>query len=103
VRKYWADAFAKYEIDALIFPTVPHFAATQGPEASGVETFLRYIRNTDPGATAGVPGLSIPAGLGRSRLPVGIEIDGPHWSDRRLLAIGLAVEQVLARTPPPSE
>ena len=55
------------------------------------------FRSTGPGSNAGIPGLSVPAGFGRSGLPVGLEIDGPDDSDDRLLAIGLAMERVLAQ------
>jgi mandelamide amidase len=34
-------------------------------------------------------------------LPVGLELDGPLGSDRRLLAIGVAFEQLLGPLPPP--
>ena len=73
-----------------------------GPEASSLPTFLRFIRNTDPGSNAGTPGLTIPAGLGPSTgLPVGLSLDGPRGSDERLLALGMTIERVLGRTPPP--
>src|SRR5207237_628406 len=49
-----------------------------------------------------VPRLTSPAGLGpTTRLPVGISLDGLPDSDERLLAVGLAIEHVLGRTPPP--
>ena len=66
-----------------------------------VPTFLTYIRNTDPGSNAGIPGLSLPVGLTNAGLPVGLELDGPVNSDRRLLAIGLSPERVFGRLPPP--
>jgi mandelamide amidase len=100
--KIYTDTFQRYGIDALIGPTTPAVAATQGPEASSLPTFLLFIRNTDPGSNAGIPGLTIPAGLGSSSgLPVGISLDGPPGSDQRLLSIGIAIERVLGRTPPP--
>jgi Asp-tRNA(Asn)/Glu-tRNA(Gln) amidotransferase A subunit family amidase len=34
-------------------------------------------------------------------MPVGLSLDGPRGSDARLLALGLAIEKVLGRTPPP--
>ena len=101
--KYYVDTFDKYAIDALLAPTTPSVAVAQGPEASSLETFLRFIRNTDPGSNAGLPGLTIPAGLGPTTgMPVGLSLDGLRDSDERLLAIGIAIEQVLGRTPPPS-
>jgi indoleacetamide hydrolase len=102
--KIFADTFQKYGIDALVGPTTPAVAATQGPEASSLQTFLLFIRNTDPGSNAGIPGLTIPAGLGPTTgLPVGLSLDGPRGSDQRLLAIGMAIERVLGRTPPPKQ
>jgi indoleacetamide hydrolase len=99
---HFADTFRTYGIDALVAPTTPHVAVTQGPSASSLETFLLFIRNTDPGSNAGTPGLTIPAGLGpTTRLPVGLSLDGPRGSDERLLALGMAIEQVLGRTPAP--
>jgi len=100
--KHFADTFARYGVEALVGPTTPAVAVAQGPEASSLPTFLLFIRNTDPGSNAGVPGLTIPAGLGPGTgLPVGLSLDGPRGSDERLLALGLAIEKVLGRTPPP--
>jgi mandelamide amidase len=102
LHRYFADTFQQNGIDALLAPTTPHVAVAQGPEASSLPTFLLFIRNTDPGSNAGIPGLTIPAGLGPSTsLPVGLSLDGPRGSDQRLLAIGMAIEKVLGRTPPP--
>ena len=60
------------------------------------------IRNTDPGSNAGIPGLSLFAGMTKSGLPVGIEIDGPVGSDRALLSLGLAIEALLGTAPSPA-
>jgi mandelamide amidase len=48
---------------------------------------------------AGIPGLSLPVGLTSARLPVGIELDGPAGSDDRLLALGQAIEALVAPMP----
>jgi Asp-tRNA(Asn)/Glu-tRNA(Gln) amidotransferase A subunit family amidase len=103
LQKLYADTFRKNRLDALVFPTVPRVALAAAPEASSPENFGALIQNTDPGSNAGIPGLQVPAGLGAtSGLPVGIEFDGPAGSDRKLLALGLAVEALWGRLPPPN-
>src|SRR5919201_312490 len=100
--QHFIDTFQKYAIEALVAPTTPAVAVVQGPEASSLETFLRFIRNTGPQSKAGLTGLTVPAGLGPTTgLPVGVSLDGPRDTDERLLAIGMAIAQVLGRTPPP--
>jgi Asp-tRNA(Asn)/Glu-tRNA(Gln) amidotransferase A subunit family amidase len=104
LQKLYRDTFKKHRLDALVFPTVPRVALAATPESSSIENFGLLIQNTDPGSNAGIPGLQLPAGLGAtSGLPVGLELDGPAGSDRRLLAVGLAVEGVLGRLPAPAK
>jgi mandelamide amidase len=99
---HFDETFKANGIDALLAPTTPHVAVVQGPPASSLETFLLFIRNSDPGSNAGIPGLTVPAGLGPTTgLPVGLSLDGPRGTDQRLLALGMAIEKVLGRTPPP--
>lgn len=102
LRKLYVDTFTEHRLDALVFPTVPSVAMPANEQSSSFENFLRYIRNTDPGSNAGVPGITVPVALGATtRLPVGIELDGPEGSDRRLVSIGLALEKLFGRLPPP--
>ncbi|HEY1225826.1 MAG TPA: indoleacetamide hydrolase [Ramlibacter sp.] len=102
LARLYADTFATQRLDALVFPTVPRTAPAATPESSSLENFMLLIQNTDPGSNAGVPGIQLPMGLGAStHLPVGLELDGPAGSDRRLVGIGLALEQLLGRLPPP--
>ena len=78
----YRQAFVDNGLDALVLPTTPLPARQIGQdetvELNGrpVPTFFTYIRHTDPGAGAGIPGLSLPAGLTRDGLPVGLELDG---------------------------
>jgi indoleacetamide hydrolase len=102
LQALYRDTFAKNRLDAIIFPTVPKVAIASNPDSSSLQNFLLFIENTDPGCNAGVPGLQIPVALGgSSRLPIGLELDGPVGSARRLIAIGLALEKLFGRLPPP--
>jgi mandelamide amidase len=72
------------------------------PESSSVAVFGGVIRNADPSSNAGLPGLQLPIALGASSgLPVGLELDGPAGSDRRLIAIGLGLEKLFGQLPAP--
>ena len=103
LRDLYQRTFNINALDALVFPTVPHVAFAARPESSSVPVFMATIQNTDPGSNAGVPGLQIPIGLGASsKMPVGLELDGPAGSDRRLLGIGLSIEAMLGRMPAPA-
>jgi mandelamide amidase len=100
--------FADNRIDAMIFPATMVAATPVGDEGnvdiggSRVAFATAIARNITPGSTLGLPGLVLPCGLTRDTgLPVAIEMDGPAGSDRRLLAIGMAVEAVLGRLPAP--
>jgi mandelamide amidase len=111
LQQYVAATFADQRLDALLFPTT-RLAATPIDDIHGsstvsidgaapIPTMNAFLRNTDPASTAGIPGLSLAAGMTASGLPVGLELDGPLGEDRRLLAIGVAVEQVLGLLPAP--
>ena len=108
LQSAYRAAFANYELDALIFPTTPlparSFSETEELVLNGrtVPTFPTYVRNTAPATIAGLPGLTVPIGLTSEGLPVGIALDGPPFSDRKLLAIGLSIEALVTRLPPPN-
>lgn len=112
MQALYARYFADNALDAMLFPTtiLPATAidAVKGSStvsingAAPVDTFGTYIRNTDPGSNAGIPGLSIPAGMTAGGLPVGLELDGPLGSDERLLGIGMAMETLLGSLRAPS-
>ena len=106
IRMY-AGYFAQQKVAAMAFPTVPLPAAPIGDDqetllnGKKVPTFPTFIRNTDPGSNAGVPGLSVPIGVTKEGLPVGLGLDGPRGSDRKLLGIGLALEKLFGSISAP--
>lgn len=97
----YRDYFSSHDVGAIIFPTAPMTARPIGQDetvdlnGTQVPTFGTFIRNTDPGSNAAIPGISLPVGLSPERLPIGMELDGPAASDERLLAIAAAIEPVV--------
>lgn len=102
LQALYQQTFANNRLDAIAFPTTPRVAIASNPESSSLENFGLFIQNTDPGSNAGIPGIQVPIALGAtSKLPIGLELDGPAGSDQRLLAIGIALDGVFGRLPPP--
>ena len=107
LQRAFENCFAAHQIDALIFPTTVLPAARIGEDATvmlngeEVPTFPTFIHNTDPGSIAGLPGISLPAGLTADGLPIGIELDGPAGRDRHILAVAQTVERHLPPIPRP--
>jgi indoleacetamide hydrolase len=103
----YAKCFAAYQIEALIFPTTPRAAALIGEDdtvelnSRQVATFPTFARNVGSGSTTGLPGISLPMGLTTQGLPLGIALDGPAGSDRKLLAIAHAIESLLPKISEP--
>ena len=111
LQKMYEAYFRDNNLDAILFPTTvapaPLIDAGKGSGemsingGAPVPTFDTMIRNTDPGSNAGLPGLSLYAGMTPAGLPVGLEIDGPVGSDPKLLGLGLSIEAILGSAPPP--
>jgi Asp-tRNA(Asn)/Glu-tRNA(Gln) amidotransferase A subunit family amidase len=107
LRALFNDYFAKHRVDAIVFPATMVPAPLIGEEDTlsvngrKISFTTAISRNIDPGSTAGLPGLVLPAGLTPAGLPVSLEFDAPAGADRRLLALGLTLERVLGRLPPP--
>lgn len=103
LKERYHDLFEAYGLHALVFPTTTRVAPLASPEVNQPEQFEGLIRNTEPAASAGLPCIQLPIALGRrSGLPVGLELDAPSGSDRRLLAVGLVLEALLGRIPGPA-
>ena len=77
-------------VDALLVPAAPG-------EAPEVATTGDPIFNRAWSAL-GVPAVTVPAGLGPSGLPLGVQVVGPPRQDARVLACAAWVEAALART-----
>lgn len=101
LQRLYQICFHENHLDALIFPTSKLTARSIGDDVTidlngvRVPTFTAFTRNTDPASIAGLPGISLPAGLSMEGLPVGLELDGSYNSDRTLLSVAAIVEEIL--------
>ncbi|MGU7774575.1 indoleacetamide hydrolase [Burkholderia sp. MR1-5-21] len=95
---HWYDDAFGTPVDCIAMPTVPgeppsldDTAAMTAAQAGAL--FARVVRQTSPATLAGVPSVSIPAGRSaHTALPVGLMLEGPCGSDRRLLAIARRID-----------
>lgn len=107
MQSLFADYFTGNNLDAMVVPTVPLTAPPIGRddtvELNGREqpTFPTIIRNTDPSSNVGIPSLSVAVGLAANGMPAGVCLEGPAGSDRRLLAIGKALQDLVGFLPRP--
>jgi indoleacetamide hydrolase len=108
LRLAYADLFKANRIDALAFP-VCRLPAPELDQSSTVEIagkvlpiFPALIHNTDIGSVASLPGVSVPVGLTRAGLPVGLGLDFPFGHDQALLAFSLAIETLFPVPSPPA-
>ncbi|WP_042696968.1 amidase [Azospirillum sp. B506] len=99
VARALAGFFA--EADLLVGPTTPCVAwplDRLGPETIGGQTVppRAHAVFTPLFNHARVPAISLPCGLGRDGLPVGVQVVAPRGLDRRVLRFAAHIETVLA-------
>lgn len=85
------DAFSK--VDVILTPTTP--AAAFGLHDKNDDPVSMYLNDiyTVTVNLAELPGISIPAGLSKDGLPLGLQLIGPKLSEQRLFNVGLTLEQ----------
>ena len=91
ILRDFTDAFR--EVDALLTPTAPSAAFAQGENMDDPITMYLNDVFTVPANLAGVPGLSVPAGLDAAGLPLGLQVLGRPWDEETVFAVGSAIER----------
>jgi len=87
------DPGGTYRLDALLTPTTPTTAFKMG-DVYGDSVLMQYSDQlTVPANHAGIPGVSIPAGLDSAGLPIGIQLLAPDFMEETLFRVGYAFEQ----------
>jgi aspartyl-tRNA(Asn)/glutamyl-tRNA(Gln) amidotransferase subunit A len=100
IAEDFAAAYEKF--DLLITPTSPTVAFGLGERAADPLAMYMSDYCTVPMSLAGIPAISIPAGLARPgdggdgpELPVGLQIAGPAFSESLILDAAHAVEKAV--------
>ncbi|MFL2785174.1 MAG: Asp-tRNA(Asn)/Glu-tRNA(Gln) amidotransferase subunit GatA [Paracoccaceae bacterium] len=92
IKKDFEDVFAS-GVDAILTPTTPSAAFGLGDmaEVDPVEMYLNDVFTVTVNL-AGLPGISVPAGLDAQGLPLGLQLIGKPWQEGDLLNTAYALE-----------
>jgi len=85
------EAFRK--VDAILTPTSPTAAFRLGEKSN--DPLAMYLADiyTVTADLAGIPGVSVPCGETREKLPIGLQILGKHFDESTILRVAHAYEQ----------
>ena len=86
------------EIDVIATPTLcitPPLLSEISDADSYLAANRRIVRNTVAVNYLGLCGITLPVGLDRAGMPVGLQLIAPAWAEEKLLAIALAAERAL--------
>ncbi|WP_298261366.1 Asp-tRNA(Asn)/Glu-tRNA(Gln) amidotransferase subunit GatA [uncultured Litoreibacter sp.] len=93
IKKDFEDVFAA-GVDAILTPATPSAAFGLGEmkDADPVQMYLNDVFTVTVNL-AGLPGISVPAGLDKQGLPLGLQLIGRPWEEGDLLNTAYALEQ----------
>ena len=88
------EAFGK--VDVIVTPTSPTAAFKLGDKAD--DPLAMYLADiyTVTANLAGIPGISVPCGETKEKLPVGMQILGKHFAESTVLRVAAAYERAAA-------
>lgn len=80
------------QVDVILAPTAPTAAFGLGEKSD--DPLAMYLNDVFavPASLAGLPAMSVPAGLNREGLPLGLQIIGREFDEQGVLNAGLAIE-----------
>ena len=90
------------QVDALVTPTAPSAAFAQGENMD--DPIAMYLNDvfTVPASIAGVPAISVPAGLDAQGLPLGLQVIGKSFDEPTVFAVAGAIERAAGFTAVPA-
>lgn len=99
ILRDFTTAFAK--VDAILTPTAPSAAFGLGEKMDDPVTMYLNDVFTVPASLAGVPAMSVPAGLSADGLPLGLQVIGRHFDEETVFAVSAAIEKAAGFTALP--
>lgn len=91
IARDFTEAFE--QVDVILVPTAPSSAFALGEKsADPLEMYLNDVFSV-PASLAGLPAMSVPAGLDRNGLPLGLQVIGKAFDEQGVLNASLAIEQ----------
>ena len=89
------------EVDVLLTPTAPSSAFARGEKTA--DPIAMYLNDvfTVPASLAGLPGISVPAGLSSDGLPLGLQLIGRAYDEETVLRTAGVLEQAANFTAKP--
>jgi aspartyl-tRNA(Asn)/glutamyl-tRNA(Gln) amidotransferase subunit A len=90
------------KVDAILTPTAPSAAFGIGEKMDDPVTMYLNDVFTVPASLAGVPAMSVPAGLSAEGLPLGLQIIGKHFDEETVLTVSAAIERAANFTAKPT-
>jgi aspartyl-tRNA(Asn)/glutamyl-tRNA(Gln) amidotransferase subunit A len=91
IARDFEDAFR--QVDAIVTPTTPSAAFAEGEKTDDPVTMYLNDVFTVTANLAGLPGISVPAGLDAQGLPLGLQVIGRAFDEETVFAVGAAIEQ----------
>ncbi|HVG80794.1 MAG TPA: Asp-tRNA(Asn)/Glu-tRNA(Gln) amidotransferase subunit GatA, partial [Methylomirabilota bacterium] len=91
ILRDFTQAFEK--VDAVLTPATPSTAFAIGEKSD--DPIAMYLNDvfTVPVNLAGLPGISVPAGLGEDGLPLGLQVIGRAFDEETVLKVARAIER----------
>jgi amidase len=101
IRSDWFRWTAEMPVDILSLPSAQLFPFpanwTYPTEVAGVamDTYHRWMEVVIPASLTGLPAISVPAGLGPSGMPMGLQLFAHRGQDAMVLALAAAQEELI--------
>ncbi len=96
VRRLIKEDFQRIyrDVDFILTPTAPNEAFKVGEKLDPITMYMNDIF-TVPTSLAGLPAISIPSGLSKNNLPLGIQLIGNYFQEQSLIQLASLLEKEL--------